>query len=94
MISMNEYFKPLPPLKKRPKVQRFSIPGVCDYEKINTFNYTIVQLKEICKYYKIRIKTGVKKNTINEICYNMMKLKYVTTNIHIFIYSEDPIIPA
>lgn len=81
MISMEEYFKPLPPLKKRPKVQRFSIPGECDYEKINNFNYTIVQLKDICKYYKIRIKSGVKKNVINKICYNMMMFKHVTTNI-------------
>ena len=40
-----------------------------------------MQLKEICKYYKIHVKSGVNKPIINEICYNMMKFKHVTTNI-------------
>lgn len=81
MISIEEYFKPVPTIKKRSKISRFSIPGVCDYDKIYKYNYTIVQLKEICKYYKIYVKSGVNKPIINEICYNMMKFKYVTTNI-------------
>ena len=80
MISIEEYFKPVPTIKKGLKSRDF-LYQVCDYDKIYKYNYTIVQLKEICKYYKIYVKSGVNKPIINEICYNMMKFKYVTTNI-------------
>ena len=59
--------------KKKSKISDddFYILDFYEYEKIKKINYNIKQLKEICKYYKLKISGN--KNELNNRVYDYLK---------------------
>jgi hypothetical protein len=57
----------------------FKIPKYNEYDDLNNKKYTLVQLKEICKYYKLKI-SGTKKVLI-ERCYEYLYYSFYTIKI-------------
>ena len=50
----------------------FFVPTSCEYYLLFKYNYTVTQLKKICKYYKLPT-TGSKKK-LNTLIYNYLEL--------------------
>tara|TARA_R110001592_G_scaffold9607_15_gene50919 strand:- start:6664 stop:7752 length:1089 start_codon:yes stop_codon:yes gene_type:complete len=73
--------KELPKKKVNIKISdtEFTVPPLYDYLKLNDINYTLYQLKKICKEYKIK-STG-KKDEIKQRAFNHMKYAYFSTKI-------------
>jgi len=78
-----EYFlnKELPNKKTKTKQtdKEFTVPHLCDYSNILVINYTIQQLKKICKEYKIKVSG--KKDELKQRAYNHMRCAYYSTFI-------------
>lgn len=54
----------------------FQIPKYNEYTFVNTYNYKVVQMKEICKHYKLK-KSGNKTELKNRIYDFLLNSKYV-----------------
>ena len=65
--------------KKKIKDDEFKIIKMNEYEKIITYQYKIIHLKEICTHYKLK-KSGNKDELINRI-YNYLKYSLFTIKI-------------
>ena len=67
--------------QKKDNLQKidFKIPEYCDYEKFKNTKYTVVQLKEICKKYKL--KRGGKKQELVERIYDYLYYSYYAIKI-------------
>lgn len=57
----------------------FSIPKYSEYEMLNTEKYTAIELKQICKYYKLKVSG--KKQILIERIYNYLKKSYYAIKI-------------
>ena len=65
--------------KGRVKVKYFEIPKFHEYEKLETINYNVKQLKKICKEYKQK-RTGNKEQLVFRI-YNYLRYSYYALKI-------------
>jgi len=65
--------------KKKIKDDEFTVINMNEYEKVITYQYKIIHLKEICNHYKLK-KSGNKDELINRI-YNYLKYSLFTIKI-------------
>ena len=80
MNNIEKYFEPLVDIRRK-KVERFYIPPQKQYQMIHDYNYTISQMKEICKYYKIKFKSNIKKSELRNRCYHFMKFNLFSSRL-------------
>ena len=69
--------------KKKIKDDEFTVITMNEYEKVITYQYKIIHLKEICNHYKLK-KSGNKDELINRI-YNYLKYSLFTIKIQKYI---------
>jgi hypothetical protein len=71
----------IPIKKEKMKITdiEFTVPRLCDYTKIIDINYTLVQLKKICKKHKIKVSG--KKDELKQRVYNHTRYAYYSTFI-------------
>lgn len=65
--------------KKRVKDECFSIPKLKDYNAFDLYNYSIAQLKRICKFYRLKVGGNKKQLESRAKCY--LKNSYYVTKI-------------
>ena len=61
-------------MKKKVNCNNFMIPDLHDYRNIVNNNYTINQLKIICKNYDLKMSGN--KDDLNKRCYNYLYYSY------------------
>jgi hypothetical protein len=71
----------IPIKKEKIKItdKEFTVPILCDYIKIIDINYTLLQIKKICKKHKIKVSG--KKDELKLRVYNHMRCAYYSTFI-------------
>lgn len=70
--SMSYSPDPLPKVRNKLDREEFFIPSPGSESKFKTFDFNVMQLKEICEHYNLR-KTG-NKSQLRERCYSYLKL--------------------
>lgn len=77
--SKTKHTKQKPEKKENSKKLDFKIPKYYDYENFKNTKYNVVQLKEICKNYKL--KRGGKKQELLERIYDYLYYSYYAIKI-------------
>jgi len=79
---MNRVYQKLPDQKKKKKkisIDEFVILEFSEYYMLLNNNYTVQQLKQMCKYYKQKVSGN--KSQLNFLLYNFLKHSYFSTKI-------------
>ena len=74
--SMSYSPGPLPKVRRKLDREEFFIPSPGSESKFKTYDFNVMQLKEICEHYNLR-KTG-NKGQLRDRCYSYLKLSKAT----------------
>ena len=61
--------------------EKVIIPSFCDYKRIVTDKYKILELKQICNHYKLKNLSGKKKHQLLDIIFNYLRESYYAIRI-------------